>query len=192
MKYTAMTSRTTKALASMAIFLTIALCTASMASGQSNDPARAQYFTGSLESEFANPPRLFSLMPFWFWNDELTAKEIVRQIADFEEHGVYGFTIHPRIGLPKDCGWLSPRMIAMMRTAIKEASLRGMHVMLYDDGMYPSGSSSGQVVAENADYAARGLYCVELKNSQPLPKTDDKTKLVTVCTRPNGNRVAIY
>ena len=192
MKYTAFMSWTTKTVALAGLLLAIAFSFPATVSAQSSDASKPQVFTGSLEKEFANPPRLFSLMPFWFWNDELTQKEIVRQIIDFEQHGVYGFTIHPRIGLPKDCGWLSPKMIAMMHVAIKEASQRGMHVMLYDDGMYPSGSSSGQVVAENADYAARGLYCVELKNNEPLPKIDAKTKLVTVCKRPNGNRVAVY
>ena len=54
----------------------------------------------NIPKEFVNPPREFSVMPFWFWNDTLKDEEIVRQIADFEVHGVYGFVIHPRIGLP--------------------------------------------------------------------------------------------
>ena len=69
--------------------------------------------------DFVNPPREFSLMPFWFWNDTLKDEEIIRQIADFEAHGVYGFVIHPRIGLPENVEWLSPEMIHAMNIAIE-------------------------------------------------------------------------
>ena len=82
---------------------------------------------------FRDPPREFSVMPFWFWNDTLLDEEIIRQIADFEAHGVYGFVIHPRIGLPEDTGWLSPKMIHSMHVAIEEAARRKMNVILYDE-----------------------------------------------------------
>ena len=38
-------------------------------------------------SDFRDPPREFSVMPFWFWNDAMSEDELVRQIADFEAHG---------------------------------------------------------------------------------------------------------
>src|ERR1039458_5729072 len=102
-------------------------------------------------------PREFSLMPFWFWNDDLAVAEIVRQIADFEQHGVYGFVIHPRVGLPRNIGWMSNAMLDFMDVAIEEARRRDMRVMLYDEGMYPSASASGQLVASNPDFACRGI-----------------------------------
>ena len=55
-------------------------------------------------STFLDPPTEFSVLPFWFWNDDLDADEIRRQIADFEAHGVHGFIIHPRVGLPRCVG----------------------------------------------------------------------------------------
>ncbi|HUX56654.1 MAG TPA: glycosyl hydrolase [Bacteroidales bacterium] len=140
--------------------------------------------------EFVNPPREFSVMPFWFWNDTLKDEEIVRQIADFEEHGVYGFVIHPRIGLPDNVIWLSPEMIHAMNVAICEAARRKMYVILYDEGMYPSGSSSGQVVARNPDHAARGLSKIDLKTGDKL-QLPENTKLITIINRPGGDRVAI-
>jgi hypothetical protein len=149
-------------------------------------PAEAQ----DLAKDFINPPREFSVMPFWFWNDTLKDEEIIRQITDFEAHGVYGFVIHPRIGLPDNVKWLSPEMIHSMNVAIGEASRRKMYVVLYDEGMYPSGSSSGQVVARNPAYAARGLAKIDLKPGEE-PKLSEGMKLVTVNTRPDGNRVAI-
>lgn len=139
---------------------------------------------------FRDPPREFSVMPFWFWNDDLEEEEIVRQIADFESHGVYGFVIHPRIGLPKDIGWLSPRMIRCMRAAIEEAAERKMFVVLYDEGMYPSGSSSGQVVARNPRHAARGLAKVDFATGGQ-PELREGWELVATFARANGQSVAV-
>lgn len=79
--------------------------------------------------EFYNPPREFSLLPFWFWNDELSETEILRQIADFEAHGVFGFVIHPRVGLPRSIGWMSERMLHFMRVA-EELQLRDYTMLL--------------------------------------------------------------
>jgi hypothetical protein len=143
-----------------------------------------------IPGDFINPPREFSLMPFWFWNDTLKDEEIVRQIADFEEHGVYGFVIHPRIGLPEVMKWLSPEMIHFMKIAIEEASRRKMYVVLYDEGMYPSGSSSGQVVSRNPEHAARGLAKIDLNPGENL-NLPDGAHLITVLNRPDGRKVAI-
>lgn len=153
-------------------------------------PIFARAEQSAATDEFLDPPREFSVMPFWFWNDDLQDAEIVRQIADFEAHGVYGFVIHPRIGLPKEIGWLSPRMISAMHVAIEEAARRKMHVLLYDEGMYPSGSSSGQVVARNPAHAARGLGKIDLAAGQQ-PKLDANSMLVAILDRPNGQRMAV-
>jgi hypothetical protein len=152
-------------------------------------------FSGMVEAQgvskdFIDPPHEFSIMPFWFWNDTLKDEEIVRQITDFEAHGVYGFVIHPRIGLPDNIKWLSPKMIHSMNVAIAEASRRKMFVILYDEGMYPSGSSSGQVVARNPEYAARGLAKIDLKTGESL-KLPEGEKLITIINRPDNARVAI-
>ena len=141
-------------------------------------------------AEFKDPPREFSVMPVWFWNDDLQDEELLRQIADFEVHGVYGFVIHPRIGLPRDIGWLSPRMIHCMRLAIEEAARRRMFVVLYDEGMYPSGSSSGQVVARNPQHAARGFAKIDLAPGAE-PRLAPGWKLVATLDRPAGQRLAV-
>ena len=63
---------------------------------------------------FADPPTEFSVLPFWFWNDDLDAEEIRRQIGDFEAHGVHGFIIHPRVGLPRSLGWMSEALLDVL------------------------------------------------------------------------------
>jgi len=144
----------------------------------------------NLPRDLLEPPREFSVMPFWFWNDSLDAAEIVRQIDDFEHHGVYGFIIHPRVGLPREMGWMSDTLLGFYRIAIEEAHRRHMHVVLYDEGMYPSGSSSGQVVAENPAFACRCLVKMVLPQ-EGEPSLGDDENLVAVVRRRDGTRLAV-
>ena len=163
------------------VILAVAICLLACASqARIGDPLKA----------FREPPREFSVMPFWFWNDALTDEEIVRQIADFDAHGVYGFVIHPRVGLLADIGWMSPRMLHFVEVAVAEAKRRDMHVILYDEGMYPSGSSNGQVVARNPAHAARSLDSIELKDGEE-PALKPGWNLIATRTRPYGARVAV-
>ena len=174
------------------------------ASGGTHRPGKK----GSLQkisTGWINPPAEFSLCPFWFWNDELSEQEIIRQIADFRAHGVHGFLIHPRAGLPKSIGWMSENMIKFMRIAIEEAAKHGMWVLLYDEGMYPSGSSSGQVVKENAAFRTRGLFAIDLDETEPGTKKYDihigangepelsrgQNLVAIIKRRRNGHRIAI-
>jgi hypothetical protein len=166
--------------------------------------AGAGQATVSLPPEWIDPPHEFSQTPFWFWNDDLSEAELLRQIEDFQAHGVHAFLIHPRAGLPKSIGWLSERMIGFMRFAIERAAERDMRVILYDEGMYPSGSSSGQVVAENPAYRTRGLVCVDLDEAKPgtevqgvrigsggEPELPAGQSLVAIVRRKNGHRIAV-
>jgi len=95
-------------------------------------------------NELLSPPPELGVIPFWFWNDALDEAELLRQIDDFQQHGVAGFVIHPRVGLPRRLGWMSEDLLRFYAIAIEEAARRRMTVLLYDEGMYPSGSSSGQ------------------------------------------------
>ena len=117
-------------------------------------PARAQE---DWHARMARPDSAFSQVPFWFWNDALDDTEIKRQLADFREHGVFGFVIHPRMGLPADIPYMSAAWLAHVRTAVDEAARTGMHVCLYDEAMYPSGSAHGEVVRTHPEFAAKGL-----------------------------------
>jgi len=107
---------------------------------------------------FKNPPREYTMIPFWFLNDDLTEEELKRQIDDFEAHGVYGFIPHARMGLPASIGFMSDAWLHFTKVCVEHAARKGMFVVLYDEGMYPSGSCAGQVVAANPRHAAR---CIE-------------------------------
>ena len=68
------------------------------------------------------PSREYTPIPFWFLNGDLTHREIRRQLQDFCDHGVYGVVLHPRIGLSKRIGYLSPLFFRYLRTAIETAA----------------------------------------------------------------------
>ena len=117
--------------------------------------------TASLRTAFADPPREFGIMPFWFWNDDLQDDEVRRQIVAFHDKGFGGFIPHARIGLSRRVGYLTDEYFRLIRIAVEEAERLGMKVVLYDEGSYPSGSAQGRVVAENPAYAARCLISMQ-------------------------------
>ena len=113
------------------------------------------------------PDPQFSQMPFWFWNDLLEDDEIRRQMADFREHGVHGFVIHARMGLPAEVAYMKAPWLARVRFTVEEAARTGMRICLYDEGMYPSGSAHGEVVKSDASFAAQGLLATHLDVTGP-------------------------
>lgn len=111
----------------------------------------------SLHFSFVNPPREFGMVPFWFWNDDLSEAELLRQLNEMHSKGCGGVLIHPRIGLSRRVGYLTDEYFRLVRVVVDEAKRLGMMVILYDEGSYPSGSAQGRVVAEDPSYAARCL-----------------------------------
>lgn len=107
---------------------------------------------------FKNPGASFSPMPFWFWNDRIEEDELLRQIDDFHKKGIDGLVIHPRMGFSVDGGYLSEEYFRLIGVCLAAMKKRRMLLVLYDDGMYPSGSAHGMVVSSNPLYAARCLY----------------------------------
>ncbi len=116
----------------------------------------------ALFKAFQDPPHTYTLIPFWFLNDDLKEEELKRQLDDFAAHGVYGVVPHARIGLPEDIGWMSDRWMHFLKVIVEHAAKRDMSIILYDEGMYPSGSCHGQVVAANPKHATRCIERVRL------------------------------
>jgi len=124
----------------------------------------------SLFERFLDAPREYTLIPFWFLNDDLDEAELKRQIDDFEAHGVYGFIPHARIGLPESIGFMSERWLHFTKVCVDYAAEKGMYVILYDEGMYPSGSCAGQVVSEDPRYATR---CLQRRREPDLEEGEE-------------------
>ena len=112
-------------------------------------------------TSLSSPGREFSPVPFWFLNGDLTDEGIVSQLEDFDRHGVHGVVLHPRMGLRDDIAYLSAAFFGYIKTAVKAASRLDVRVVLYDEGMYPSGSAGGQIVAARPDLASRGIVLTD-------------------------------
>ena len=121
-----------------------------------------------------NPDSEFSPMPFWFWNDKLDKKEITSQIEKMNSRGVNGFVIHPRIGIPRDIPYMSEKYLGYVKCAVEEADRLGMKVILYDEGMYPSGAAHGMIVKKHPEFATRGIRCEESLKNEPILEPDEK------------------
>lgn len=125
--------------------------------------------------EMMEPPEEFTPVPFWFFNDKPDETKIRFQLEDFAKKGVHAFVLHPRIGIPEDIPYLSPEYFDAIRFIVKTASETGMKVVLYDEGMYPSGSAHGMVVRENPEFASKGIT---LANVADGPETADHREVV--------------
>ncbi|MCR5723796.1 MAG: hypothetical protein K6G80_01765 [Treponema sp.] len=132
-----------------------------------------------MNDSFRIPAAEFSPIPFWFWNDELTEAEIKRQMTAFKEKGIDGFVIHPRLGLPPSIPYLGKRYFHFVRYAVTLAARFSMTVVLYDEGMYPSGSCHGEVVKLNPAFASQGL---SLKECAP----SDRFACSSTCSSAEG------
>lgn len=110
-----------------------------------------------LVKELMHPSEEYSPIPFWFLNDAPDRDKIRNQLADFMEKGVDGIVLHPRIGIPEEIPYLSEEYFEAVRFVVETAAGLGMKIVLYDEGMYPSGSAHGLVVRENPDFASKGI-----------------------------------
>lgn len=104
-----------------------------------------------------HPSEEFTPIPFWFFNDMPDEETIRRQLKDYVDKGVNGIVLHPRIGIPKEIPYLSDQYFAAVRFIVETAAQLNMKVILYDEGMYPSGSAHGMVVKQNPGFASKGI-----------------------------------
>lgn len=130
--------------------------------------------------QLQNPPREFTAIPFWFLNGDLTDAELRRQLADFAAHGIYGVVLHPRMGLSPDITYLGERYFAHIRTAVQTAAALDMKIVLYDEGMYPSGSACGLVVKDHPELASEGITLTQtvLPGDELLAQTENGALVV--------------
>lgn len=145
--------------------------------------------------KLTHPATEFAQTPFWFWNDEITDAETRRQLAAFREKGVYGVVIHARMGLPRTIPYMGTEWLARVRFCVEEAARTDMHVCLYDEGMYPSGSAHGEVVQSNPAFAAQCLVCRTKDVSGPstvqAPKPRRARFVASVLVRKPGEKAPL-
>lgn len=130
----------------------------------------------NIKEEFINPNQEYTPFPFWFWNGDFSEIEITNQMKQMKARGVEGFVLHPRIGIPKRITYLGPEFFHYIKFGVALAKELDMKVLLYDEGMYPSGSANGQVVKAHPEYASKGIY---VSTTQDLTlRTDRFQKII--------------
>ncbi|MBN2582696.1 MAG: hypothetical protein JXL80_06475 [Planctomycetes bacterium] len=104
----------------------------------------------SLLKDFQDPPNEYRFAPFWFWNHELKADELERQILEMKDRGMGGFIMHARHGL------LTPYMGRQWMEAVehcaKVAQREKMWAWLYDEDNWPSGTVGMRLAREHPEY----------------------------------------
>ncbi len=139
--------------------------------------------------EVLQPDMEFTPIPFWFFNDAFDEERVRNQLTDYVEKGVNGLVLHPRIGVPKEMPYLSEEYFRAVRFIVKTAAELKMKVVLYDEGMYPSGSAHGMVVQANPEYASKGIILLEADKAREKLASEKNAQLIAEL--PDG-RMIVY
>ncbi len=123
--------------------------------------------------KFINPPKNYSMAPFWFWNDGLDSEKLLYQLQEMYDKGVYECVIHARRGLEVD--YLSEEWFGKIREVAGYAKKLGMRLWIYDENNWPSGYADGKVIAEDPDYAAT---CLSVEKIYPVMYQDIQVREV--------------
>jgi hypothetical protein len=113
-----------------------------------------------LISDFRQPPRDCSQVPFWFWNGPLEPQEMRRQLRLMADQGVFAAMPHPRFGMDRRQYLEEPFWKAMAAT-LDEARKLGMQIWMYDEYNWPSGGAGGRVTDGHPELYPRGLDYVQ-------------------------------
>lgn len=142
-----------------------------------------------LLGELLQPGMEFTPIPFWFFNDAFDEEKVRNQLADYVEKGVNGLVLHPRIGVPKEMPYLSEEYFRAVRFIVKTAAELEMKVVLYDEGMYPSGSAHGMVVQANPEYASKGIIILDEEKAREKLAAEKSAQVIAELS---GGRKIIY
>jgi hypothetical protein len=112
-----------------------------------------------LKAGFRDPPREYSLMPLWSWNDGLKPERLTWQMDQMVEQGVYGAFMHTRAGLDESATpYFSDGFWNGVRASVEHAKKTGFQTWIYDEDKWPSGAAGGRTIAANpARNRATGL-----------------------------------
>jgi len=106
----------------------------------------------SLPYYFKNPPREYSILPFWSLNNTLDSNKMNWQIDQMLDKGVYGAFMHAREGLDQsETPYFSDGWWTAIESAVKHAHQKDFLTCLYDEDKWPSGSAGGRTVQLNPE-----------------------------------------
>jgi hypothetical protein len=111
-----------------------------------------RFFEDTLALHFKNPPRAYSILPFWSLNNTLDSAKLNWQIDQMIDKGVYGAFMHARDGLDfSETPYFSAGWWNAIESAVKHAHEKNFFACLYDEDKWPSGSAGGRTVKVNPE-----------------------------------------
>ncbi|MBW3636937.1 MAG: hypothetical protein KY445_10840, partial [Armatimonadetes bacterium] len=136
---------------------------------------------------FAAPTATPRIMPFWFWNGEMSEELVRSQVRQMAQAGVGGFFIHPRQGLTLP--YLSREWFSRVKLAVETAKECGMHAWLYDEYPYPSGIAGGLLTANHPEFRARTLehFAIDIAGAASQRHEFPLGRLVSALACPTEN-----
>jgi hypothetical protein len=100
----------------------------------------------NLFEEWKIPSAAYRGKPFWSWNGELDADELIRQAKVFKSMGMGGYFMHSRTGLKTE--YLGDTWFECINACADVGQALGMESWLYDEDRWPSGSAGGLATKE--------------------------------------------
>ena len=119
---------------------------------------------GQLYSEFLNPPRKYSAMPFWFWNGKMEGAKIQEEIRQMVDQHVFGAFLHARDGL--ETPYHSEEWWRAIGAGLEQSKRSGFDFNFVDEYDWPSGEArniwmaghhQSEVLARRPEYRMKSL-----------------------------------
>ena len=111
-----------------------------------------KFFEDTLVKNFKDPPRQYSVFPFWSLNNTLDTAKMNWQLDQMIDKGVYGAFMHARDGLDQsETPYFSDGWWNAIESTVKYAHEKNFFTNLYDEDKWPSGSAGGRTVKINLE-----------------------------------------
>ncbi len=101
------------------------------------------------------PKAACPLIPFGSITGKPTKDQIIKYLDSFRSVGIDQFLIYPRSGLELE--YMSDEWLDVCEYILEYAAEYGMHIWLYDEYNWPSGSCKGQVIKQDEDFAGKKI-----------------------------------
>lgn len=103
------------------------------------------------KEKFQTPSKEFGIMPFWFWNGEMSYDEIEYQIKEYKAKGCPGFYIHARFGVREELGYMNENWLDRVKFTIEKAQAEGLQIWIYDEYNWPSGTCGQTLMRDHPE-----------------------------------------
>ena len=119
---------------------------------------------------FKMPDWRYRAKPFWSWNGDLEADELIRQIDRFKEMGMGGYFCHSRIGLETE--YLGEKWFELIDLCAEHGKKTDMQTWLYDEDRWPSGTAGG-LVTKHPEYRLKFIRMELFDGNTPVEFKDN-------------------